>query len=157
MRQKRNQVKRLRPDLLEKGNLTENESKREEFRIPDEKDLWKECKCLRSIMVTESDINRRKGLTISTMNTLESLLKLHTVTIKTKLNLFKVYVQIIFLYNSELWTTTKTIADRNDSFQQKLVRQVMDVRWPKIVKNTELYEKTGVEKWSSTVKKRRLS
>ena len=86
-----------------------------------------------------------------------ALLKLHTVTIKTKLNLFKVYVQIIFLYNSELWTTTKTIADRNDSFQQKLVRQVMGVRWPKIVKNTELYEKTGVEKWSSIVKKRRLS
>ena len=108
-------------------------------------------------MDTESDINRRKGLTISTMNTLEPLLKLHTVTIKTKLNLFKVYVQIIFLYNSELWTTTKTIADRNDSFQQKLLRQVMGVRWPKIVKNTELYEKTGVEKWSSIVKKRRLS
>ena len=33
----------------------------------------------------------------------------------------------------------------------------MGVRRPKIVKNTELYEKTGVEKWSSIVKKRRLS
>ena len=32
----------------------------------------------------------------------------------------------------------------------------MGVRWPKIVKNTELYEKTGVEKWSSIVKKRKL-
>ena len=33
----------------------------------------------------------------------------------------------------------------------------MGVRWQKIVKNTELYEKTGVEKCSSIVKKRRLS
>ena len=36
---KMNQVKRLLPDLLKKGNLTGNESKREEFRISDEKDL----------------------------------------------------------------------------------------------------------------------
>ena len=54
---KMNQVKRLLPDLLMKGNLTENESKREEFRIPDEKDFWKKCKCLGSLMDTESDIN----------------------------------------------------------------------------------------------------
>ena len=33
----------------------------------------------------------------------------------------------------------------------------MGGRWPKIVKNTELYEKTGTEKWSGIVKKRRLS
>ena len=108
-------------------------------------------------MDTESDINRRKDLTIITMKILEPLLKSHTVTIKTKLNLFKVYVQSIFLYNSELWTTTKTIADKIDSFQRKLLRQVMGVRWPKIVKNTELYEKTSVEKWSIIVKKRRFS
>ena len=31
------------------------------------------------------------------------------------------------------------------------------MRWPKIVKNTELYEKTDLEKWSSIVKKIRLS
>ena len=36
---KLNQVKRLLSDLLKKGNLSENESKREEFRIPDGKDL----------------------------------------------------------------------------------------------------------------------
>ena len=108
-------------------------------------------------MDTESDMNCRKGLTISTMNTLEPLLKSHTVTIKTKLNLFKAYVQNIFLYSSELQTTTKTIGDKIDSFQQKLLGQFMGVRWLKIVKNTGLYEKAGVEKWSSIVKERRLS
>ena len=95
---KMNRVKRLLPDLLKKGNLTENESKREEFRISDVKD-------------TEPHINRRKDLTINTMKTLEPLTKLH--------NLFKDYVQGVLLYNSELWTTTKTIADRIDSFPSK--------------------------------------
>ena len=64
------------------------------------------------------------------------LLKSHTVTIKTELNLFKAYVQIIFLYNGELWATANSIVDRTDLFQQKLLCQVMGVRWPKIVKNT---------------------
>ena len=88
-------------------------------------------------MDTESDIDRRKGLTISTMKTLEPLLKSHTVAIKTKLNLF--------LYKTELWNTTKTISDKIHSFQRKLLGQVMGVRWPKVVKNTELHEKTGVK------------
>ena len=74
-------------------------------------------------MDVESDINGRKGLTISIMKTLEPLLKSYTVTIKTKLNLFKTYVQIIFLYSSELWTTTKTSVDRIDSFQGTLLRK----------------------------------
>ena len=90
------------------------------------------------------------------MNTIESLLKSHTVTIKTILNLFKAYVQIIFLYKSDLWTTTKTIEDRTDSFQRILLCRVMGVRWPKIINNKELYEKAGAEKWSNLVNGRRL-
>ena len=113
---KMNETKRLLPDLLKKENLTENESKREGFRIPNEKDLWKKYKCLGSLMHTKSDINRRKGLTISTMKTIGPLLKPHTVTNKTKLGLFKASVQSIFLHNIELWTTTKTIAYRIHSF-----------------------------------------
>ena len=66
-----NQVKRLLPDLAKKGNLTENESKREEFRIGNEKDLRKKCKCLGSLMNTETNINRRKGFIISTTKTVE--------------------------------------------------------------------------------------
>ena len=91
------------------------------------------------------------------MNTLEPLLKSHTVTIKTRLKPFKAYIQITFLCNSDLWTITKTIEDRIDSFQRKLLRQVMGVAWPKIRKSKEYYKKTGAEKWSNLVKRRRLS
>lgn len=53
-------------------------------------------------MDTESDVDRRKGLTISPMKTLESLIKSHTVTIKTKLDLFEAHVQSIFLYKQRI-------------------------------------------------------
>ena len=53
--------------------------------------------------------------------------------------------------------TAKTIADRIDSFQRKLPHKVMGVRWPRIIKNKELHEETGVGRWCSIVKRRRLS
>ena len=34
---------------------------------------------------------------------------------------------------------------------------MLGIRWPKVIKNTELYKKTDAEKWSIIVKKRRLS
>ena len=89
-----NQVKRLLPDLLKKGNLTENETKQEGFRIRDAKDLQKKWRIgyLGSIIDTESVINRRKSHTVITMKTQEPLLKSHTVTIKTKLDFFEAYI-----------------------------------------------------------------
>lgn len=59
------QVKRLLLDLLKKGNMTENELNREEFRIPNEKDLRKKCKYLGPLIDTELAINRRKSHTVS--------------------------------------------------------------------------------------------
>ena len=115
-----NQVKRRLLDLLKKGDLSENESKR------------KTCEKSADVLDTNLEINRRKGSTISTMKTLEPLLKSHTVTIDTKLHLFKAYVQSIFLYNSELLTAKKTTEDRFESFQRKLLHQVMCMRWPEL-------------------------
>ena len=76
-------------------------------------------KCLISLMDTESDINFRKGLAISTEDTRAATKVAHSN------HQNKAYDQSIFLCNSELWTATKTI---EDSFQRKLLRQVMGVR-----------------------------
>ena len=37
------------------------------------------------------------------------------------------------------------------------MRKVINIRWPKIIKNGDLYEKVGVKKWSETIKSRRLN
>ena len=46
---------------------------------------------------------------------------------------------------------------QNWFFSRDAASQVIGVRWPKIIRNIELYEKTGVEKRSSIVKRRGLS
>ena len=142
--------------MLNEGNLSENVLKREEYHVPEDVS-WKKCKCLGSLMDTEEDINRRKGIAIGALRTLEPIMKSHTTSIHTKLKVFNAYVQSIFLYNSELWTVTKSTISRIDSFQRRLMRQVVGVRWPKVMKNDELYQLTKAEKWSVIIKKRRLS
>ena len=96
-------------------------------------------------------------MAIASLRNLKDLIKSHKLSIKTKIKIFKAYTQSIFLYNSELWVTTKTIEDQIDSFQRRLLREVMGVKYPRIVRNEEVYEKSGMVKWSETIKKRRLS
>ena len=152
-----NKIKRVIPDILRKGNLMENETKREEYEIPNKRNEWKSCKILGSLIDTEKDIQRRKGLSLDSMKTLNNTFTSRTITLVTKIRIFQAYVSSIFLYNCELWTCTKTILNRIDSFQRRLIRKVLNIKWPKKIRNTTLYEKTKITRWSTTVKKRRLT
>ena len=51
-------IKRIIPQMLKEGDLIENASKREQYHIPSEKNEWKKCKCLGSLLDTEEDIHR---------------------------------------------------------------------------------------------------
>ena len=74
-----------------------------------------------------------------------------------KVRNFNTFSGSIFLYNSELWTLTETQQQQIDSFHRRLLRRVIDIRWPKIISNDDLYKKVGVEKWSDTIRRRRLN
>ena len=46
---KMNKVKRIIPEMLQRGGLKENQSKREEYNIKDDQEeRWQNCKCLGS-------------------------------------------------------------------------------------------------------------
>ena len=52
--------------------------------------------------------------------------------------------------------TSKT-ANRIDSFQRHMLRQAINIRWPKKISSQKLYEMTKVEPWSRTIRRRRLN
>ena len=70
-----NMIKRIIPDMLKEGDLIENASKREQYSVPSEDGNWKKCKCLGSLLDTEEDISRRKGLTEDGTRNLEKIFK----------------------------------------------------------------------------------
>ena len=62
-----------------------------------------------------------------------------------------------FIYNSEIWTITDTCEKRIDSFHRRLFRSyVFNTKWPKVIKNENVYKITNTEQWSSVIKKRRM-
>ena len=74
-----------------------------------------------------------------------------------KIRTFNTFASSVFLYNSELWGVTATLENKINSFQRRLLRQAINVRWPKKISNKDLYEKTKQEEWSKTIKRRRLN
>ena len=60
------------------------------------------------------------------------------------------------MYNSEIWTMTKSCEKKIDSFHRNLLRQIMNIRYPNIITNTTLYELTTEMKWSDRIKQNRI-
>ena len=126
-------------------------------KVKDKTPDWRDCKLLRSKLDTEKDIKRRKGLTVDSMKELHQTYKSKHISIETKVRTFNTSAASIFLYNSELWTVTSKISNRIDCFQRCMLRQAINIRWPKLISSQKLYEMTKVEPWSRTIRRRRLN
>ena len=74
--------------LLTKG-LHVNGSKTEKYHIQRSgEDAWKKCKCLGSLLDTDEDIKREKGLIIDSYKTFESIFSGKHVSEKVKIRVF---------------------------------------------------------------------
>ena len=78
------------------------------------------------------------------------------IDLKTRMRLFNAYITSIFLYNSELWTLTKKLENTVDVFQRRLYRKILKIRWPHVIRNTDLYERVEEKPWSDKIRTRRL-
>ena len=84
-------------------NLKINKSKTEEYIIKRKgNESWKDCKLLVSLLDTDINTRRRKGLAIDAFIRMKHLFSSNRIDIKSKMCVFNSYVSSIFLYNSEL-------------------------------------------------------
>ena len=141
---------------LSNRNLIINKGKTEKYKIDGTEDNWKKCKYLGSCLDTMSDFARRKQLSNVAYNSYKTTLESKKLSLKTKVRLFRAYIESIFLYNSEIWTTSKKLENDIDVFQRNLLRRILKIRYPYIISNEDLYKRTELEPWSLTIKKRRL-
>ena len=79
----------------------------------------------------------------------------------TTVGLFLCYlwslISSVFLYNSEIWTTTKDMEEAIDTYQRTNLRKILNIRYPRKITNEMLYNTTNQKPWSRIVKKRKLS
>ena len=96
------------PPKLKNRNLVINAEKTEEYKISGKNcdDLWKKCKFLGTMLDTQCDIKRRKGLAIDALKKLKYIFNNKKISIITKTRTLNAYILPIFLYNCETWTLT---------------------------------------------------
>lgn len=146
------------PPKLKERNLNVNNTKTEEYEVYREGNTdWHKCKYLGSLLDSGKDITRRKILAQNVYNKLKDVFESKKVSLATKVRLLKSHVQSIFLYNSEIWTVTKKLESEIDVFQRNLLRQILNIKWPKKITNDKLYKITKQKPWSKEVKRRRLN
>ena len=91
------------------------------------------------------------------MKKFEDIFTSTIISISVKIRTFNVYIASIFLYNTELWSVTPTMETQIDSFQRRILRYALGIKWPKVMSTNRLYELTKAEQWSKTIKRRRLT
>ena len=152
-----NYQKTIIPPLLKRRNLGCNEEKTEQHIIKRGGETsWKNCKDLGSLLDTDSDIRRRKQLAITAMNNLNDVWESNRTTLNTKLKIFNLLVRPIFHHNAKLWTMTKTKDNQIDAFHRRMLRKMLNIKYPNTISNVELYSKTKEKPWHYIIAEQRL-
>ena len=134
-----------------------NKNKTENYIINRQNHQWKKCKLLRTLLDTEEDIKRRKILARNAANNLRRFFENNKLRINLKLKLINMYIEPVFLYNSETWTLTKSMKESINAFQRRIFRRYcFNIKWPKTLRNQGLYEKKKIVEWKKKVAVRRL-
>lgn len=147
------------PSTLGRRGLKMNAAKTEEFKISrGGEEHWKTCKFLGSLLDTKEDLKRRKMLAFEAIKTMNKYFKNKKLSVSTKCKIFDTYISSIYLYNCELWTLTETLETSIDAFQRRLLRStVLNIRWPRKMRNEDVYRITKQTKWSIEIARRRIS
>ena len=137
--------------------LKVNKSKTENYIISRQNHRWKKCKFLGTLLDVEEDFKRRKTLAINAANNLHCFFENDKLTINIKLKLIDTYIELIFLYNSEILRLAKSTEESINAFQRRIVRRYcFSIKWSKTLSNQDLYERTKIVEWKKKVTVRRL-
>ena len=86
-------------------------------------ELWRNVKRLGSLLGDEEDINRRKQLSIISMNIYETLwIKIEELSKQLRNELYEKLVKPVSLHNSSTWRLTENDELKLDAFHKKQLR-----------------------------------
>ena len=104
---------------------------------------------------THNLIFKEDTLKASTCKMVDRVFKDSSSSQKMKLNIFNAYVETSFhtetICGHSYWNSEQII-EQIDFMQQKFLRQILKMEWPKTMGNDKLYEKTNQELRSFKVK-----
>ena len=105
---------------------------------------------------TEEDVTARIRKAQQAFICLRAVLwKAWALSLKTRLVTFNSNVKLVLLYGSETWRLTKALLSKVQTFVKKIFHQILGIFWPDVIKNEELWAKTGQEEVEITIIRRK--
>ncbi|RUS91574.1 hypothetical protein EGW08_000689 [Elysia chlorotica] len=104
---------------------------------------------------TDEDIRSRINKARHAFRTLRSVWSSSALAQHNKIRIFNSNVKSVLLYGSETWRTTKTNTQKLQTFINRCLRNILNIRWPEVISNQDLWERTRQAPIEQEIKKRK--
>ena len=88
-------------------------------------------------------------------NTLRQIWRSTALSVRNKIRIFNTNVKSVLLYGSETWRVTKTSTQKLQTFTNRYLINILNIRWPEVVSNEELWNKAKQIPIEMEMKKKR--
>ena len=103
----------------------------------------------------DEDITARIRKAQSAFSMLMPVWKEKCIRLQTKLRIFNTHVKSTLLYGSETWRSTKLLTKKLQTFINKCLRRILNIRWPEVISNEDLWERTQQCRIEESIKRRK--
>ena len=83
------------------------------------------------------------------------VLRNNKISTRTKLCIFRSNVKSVLLYGSETWKVAKTTTSNLHAFINRCLRKILNIHWPEVISNEELWRRTEETEISIQIKRRK--
>ena len=157
-------------EILEEWNLFVNEDKTEHvhFYIADKDEVdakgepvknrepWRNTISLGSRLCSKADISRRCILAYAAFEKYSKVwAEKSRISLPVKIKLYEAFVTPVLLYNCNSWAAPQNIINKVDVCQRKHLRRIINMTYPRIISNKDLYARCNVTPLSERVHKAR--
>ena len=104
---------------------------------------------------TDEDIKCRINKARHAFNTLRPIWRSTALSLRNKIRIFNANVKWVLLYGSETWRVTKTNTHKLQTFTNRCLRTILNIRWPEVVSNEQLWDKTTQTPIETEIRKRK--
>nr|KAG5699610.1 hypothetical protein BaRGS_000726 [Batillaria attramentaria] len=104
---------------------------------------------------TDEDIKSRTNKARHAFRTLRPICRSTALSLRNKIRIFNSNVKSVLLYGSETWRTTKTSSHKLQTFINRCLRNILNIRYPLVITNQDLWEGTRQVPIEQEIKKRK--
>ena len=105
---------------------------------------------------SEHDIRKRIAIARNCMASLDRNIWHSSISLSTKLRLYRVFILPVILYGAETWSPTRQLARNLDAFDQWCLRRMLRISWRDRISNEEVRQRTDQPPLTDIIRTTRL-